>query len=210
VIASLSGKLKVRESDRLVVESAGVGYEVFVPLATYYRMPSVGAPVELEIRQVVREDAIALYGFATRAEKRAFDLLLKVQHVGPTLALKVLSVLSPKDIATAIGHGDVERLDAVPGVGPKVAERIVRELRDKIGEIDLAASEVRPQTGNGAVGGSLADDALSALVNLGYKPAEAKRAVDAVGSDDHSEDDGRDAALESLIRQSLAVLLGEK
>jgi len=121
-----------------------------------------------------------------------------------------LSVLSPKDIATAIGHGDVERLDAVPGVGPKVAERIVRELRDKIGEIDLAASEVRPQNGNGAAGGSLADDALSALVNLGYKPAEAKRAVDAVGSDDHREDDGQDAALESLIRQSLAVLLGEK
>jgi holliday junction DNA helicase RuvA len=210
VIASLSGKLKVRESDRLVVESAGVGYEVFVPLATYYRMPSVGAQVELEIRQVVREDAIALYGFATRAEKRAFDLLLKVQHVGPTLALKVLSVLSPKDIATAIGHGDVERLDAVPGVGPKVAERIVRELRDKIGEIDLAASEVRPQNGNGAGGSSLADDALSALVNLGYKPTEAKRAVDAVGSDDHPEDNGRDAALESLIRQSLAVLLGEK
>jgi Holliday junction DNA helicase RuvA len=210
VIASLSGKLRVRESDRLVVESAGVGYEVFVPLATYYRMPSLGAQVELEIRQVVREDAIALYGFATRAEKRAFDLLLKVQHVGPTLALKVLSVLSPKDIATAIGHGDVERLDAVPGVGPKVAERIVRELRDKIGEIDLAASEVRPQNGNGAAGGSLADDALSALVNLGYKPAEAKRAVEAVGSDDRPEDNGRDAALESLIRQSLAVLLGEK
>jgi holliday junction DNA helicase RuvA len=210
MIASLSGKLKVRESDRLVVESAGVGYEVFVPLATYYRMPSVGAQVELEIRQVVREDAIALYGFATRAEKRAFDLLLKVQHVGPTLALKVLSVLSPKDIATAIGHGDVERLDAVPGVGPKVAERIVRELRDKIGEIDLAVAEIRPQTGNGAGGGSLADDALSALVNLGYKPAEAKRAVDSVGSNDDPEDDGRDAALESLIRRSLAVLLGEK
>ena len=88
-----------------MIESAGVGYEVFVPLATYYRMPSVGAQVELEIRQVVREDAIALYGFASLAEKRAFDLLLKVQHVGPTLALKVLSVLSPRDI----GLGDWQR-----------------------------------------------------------------------------------------------------
>lgn len=211
MIASLNGKLKVRESDRLVIESAGVGYEVFVPLATYYRMPSVGMPVELEIRQVVREDAIALYGFATRGEKRAFDLLLKVQHVGPTLALKVLSVLSPKEIASAIGQGDVERLDAVPGVGPKVAERIVRELRDKLGDLDVAASEIHAPTTNGsAIGGSLADDALSALVNLGYKPAEAKRAVDSVGSGDHPNGDGRDAALENLIRQALAVLLGEK
>ncbi|HEX4209963.1 MAG TPA: Holliday junction branch migration protein RuvA [Candidatus Binataceae bacterium] len=211
MIASLNGKLKIRESDRLVVESAGVGYEVFVPLATYYRMPSVGMQVELEIRQVVREDAIALYGFATRGEKRAFDLLLKVQHVGPTLALKVLSVLSPKEIASAIGQGDVERLDAVPGVGPKVAERIVRELRDKLGELDVAASELRPTTPDGAsAGGSLADDALSALVNLGYKPAEAKRAVEATASTGHPNGDGRDAALENLIRQSLAVLLGEK
>jgi Holliday junction DNA helicase RuvA len=211
MIASLNGKLKVRESDRLVIESAGVGYEVFVPLATYYRMPSVGMPVELEIRQVVREDAIALYGFATRGEKRAFDLLLKVQHVGPTLALKVLSVLSPKEIASAIGQGDVERLDAVPGVGPKVAERIVRELRDKLGDLDVAASEIHAAAANGAaIGGSLADDALSALVNLGYKPAEAKRAVETVGRDDHLNGDGRDAALESLIRQALAVLLGEK
>jgi Holliday junction DNA helicase RuvA len=211
MIASLNGKLKVRESDRLVIESAGVGYEVFVPLATYYRMPSVGMQVELEIRQVVREDAIALYGFATRGEKRTFDLLLKVQHVGPTLALKVLSVLSPKEIASAIGQGDVERLDAVPGVGPKVAERIVRELRDKLGDLDVAASEIHAPAANGAViGGSLADDALSALVNLGYKPAEAKRAVDSVGSADHPNGDGRDAALESLIRQALGVLLGEK
>jgi holliday junction DNA helicase RuvA len=181
-----------------------------VPLATYYRMPSVGTQVELEVRQVVREDAIALYGFATRGEKRAFDLLLKVQHVGPTLALKVLSVLSPKEIAAAIGDGDVERLDAVPGVGPKVAERIVRELRDKLGDLDVAVSEIQKAATNGAIGGSLADDALSALVNLGYKPAEAKRAVDAVGSGNHPNGDSPDTALENLIRQALAVLLGEK
>ena len=205
MIASLNGRLKVRESGRLVVESGGVGYEVFVPLATYYRMPSVGTPVELEIRQVVREDAISLYGFATRAEKRAFDLLLAVQHVGPKLALAVLSVLSPEDLASAIGHGDVERIDAVPGVGPKVAERIVRELRDKIGDLDLAAAEPSV-TADGAASSSLADDALSALVNLGYKSAEAKRAVDTIGMNGQAGD----ASLESLIRQSLAVLLGEK
>jgi holliday junction DNA helicase RuvA len=205
MIASLNGRLKVRERGRVVVESAGVGYEVFVPLATYYRMPSVGTPVELEIRQVVREDAIALYGFATRGEKRAFDLLLAVQHVGPKLALAVLSVLSPEDLASAIGNGDVERIDAVPGVGPKVAERIVRELRDKIGDLNIAVAEPSAMA-NGAAVGSLADDALSALVNLGYKPAEAKRAVDSIGANGQAGD----AGLENVIRQSLAVLLGEK
>jgi holliday junction DNA helicase RuvA len=169
-------------------------------------MPGVGQPVELEIRQVVREDAIILYGFATPPEKQAFDLLMGVQHVGPKLALAVLSVLSPEDLVSAITHGDAERMDAVPGVGPKVAERIVRELRDKIGALSLAAPAQIPAgsaNGNGG-GGSMLDDAVSALVNLGYKPAEAKRAVDSI---DWLEEHG---SLETLIRKSLAVLLGEK
>jgi Holliday junction DNA helicase RuvA len=206
MIAMLSGKLRLREPGRLIVATGGVGYEVFVPLSTYYRMPSVGAEVELEIRQVVREDALLLYGFASSAEKQAFDLLMGIQHVGPKLALAILSVLAPKDLVAAIGHEDVERIDAVPGVGGKVAERIVRELRDKIGGLNLTAAV--PTDGastNGHVpGGSMIDDAVSALINLGYKPAEAKRAVDAV--DAFEESDG----LESLIRKSLAIILGEK
>ena len=206
MIATLSGKLKLRDPGRLIVATAGVGYEVFVPLSTYYRMPSVGAEVELEIRQVVREDALLLYGFASPAEKQAFDLLMGIQHVGPKLALAILSVLAPKDLVAAISHEDVERIDAVPGVGAKVAERIVRELRDKISALNLAAPvRMDGAASNGhARGGSLIDDAVSALINLGYKPAEAKRAVDAVDAFD--EKDG----LESLIRKSLAIILGEK
>ena len=123
MIATLSGKLTQREPGRLIVETAGVGYEIFVPLSTYYRIPSVGAEIDLELRQIVRADAILLYGFATVAEKHAFDLLMSVQHVGSKLALAVLSVLSPRDLAAAITHEDVERIDAVPGVGAKVAER---------------------------------------------------------------------------------------
>ena len=206
MIAMLSGKLKLREPGRLIVATGGVGYEVFVPLSTYYRMPSVGADVELEIRQVVREDALLLYGFASSAEKQAFDLLMGIQHVGPKLALAILSVLAPKDLVSAISHEDVERIDAVPGVGGKVAERIVRELRDKIGGLNLtAAARTDGASTNGHLpGGSMIDDAVSALMNLGYKPAEAKRAVDAV--DGFDENDG----LESLIRKSLAIILGEK
>lgn len=206
MIAMLSGKLKLREPGRLILATGGVGYEVFVPLSTYYRMPSVGADVELEIRQVVREDALLLYGFASSAEKQAFDLLMGIQHVGPKLALAILSVLAPKDLVSAISHEDVERIDAVPGVGGKVAERIVRELRDKIGGLNLtAAARTDGASTNGHLpGGSMIDDAVSALMNLGYKPAEAKRAVDAVNAFD--ENDG----LEGLIRKSLAIILGEK
>src|SRR5579859_4094115 len=125
MIATLNGRLKLRDSGRLIVETGGVGYEVFIPLGTYYRIPSAGSPVELAIRQRVREDAITLYGFATSAEKLAFDLLISIPHVGPKLALAVLSVLSPEDLASSISHEDVDRIDGVPGVGAKVAERIV-------------------------------------------------------------------------------------
>jgi Holliday junction DNA helicase RuvA len=132
---------------------------------------------------------------------------MRVQHVGPKLALAVLSVLSPDELVAAVTHEDVNRIDAVPGVGPKVAERVVRELRDRISELKLVASPhgTVEASSNGA--GSLLDDAVSALVNLGYKPAEAKRAVDSVGAANPAtmSDD-----LEALIRKSLATLFGEK
>lgn len=208
MIASLSGRLRSREAGRIVVETSGVGYEVFVPLSTFYRLPMAGAPVALEIRQVVREDALALYGFIEPAEKLAFDLLMQVQHVGPKLALAILSVLSPEDLVAAIGREDVARIDAVPGVGPKVAERVVRELRDKITELKTIAPTHAWSADGGAVengtGDARADDAVSALVNLGYRPVEAKRAVDSVLKT------SGDLTLEAVIRESLTVLLGDK
>jgi holliday junction DNA helicase RuvA len=208
LIASLAGILRVREPGRVVVETAGVGYEVFVALMTYYRLPAVGSPVFLEIRQIVREDALVLYGFTEAGEKRAFDLLTQVQHVGPRHALSILSVLTPDDLAGAIAREDIHRIDAVPGVGTKLAERVVRELRDKAGSLRTggdarghgAAGVAGAMDGNRAV----VDDAVSALVNLAYKPGEARRAVDSVLAVDASAD------LETLIRKSLAVLLGEK
>ena len=206
MIATLAGTLRLREAGRLIIEAGGVGYEIFIPLSTYYRVPAAGTRLELEIRQVVREDAITLYGFATEAEKTAFDLLIGIQHVGPKLALAVLSVLAPDDLASAIAHEDVDRIDAVPGVGAKVAERVVRELRDKVGILTRVPSS-RAATANHAQNGgtaSILDDAISALINLGYKPAEAKRAVDAVGVVESGDN------LETLLRKSLAVILGEK
>ena len=207
MIASISGTLRLREAGRVVVETGGVGYEVFIPLTTYYRLPALGSPVYLEIRQIVREDALLLYGFTDSIEKRAFDLLLGVQHVGPKAALSILSVLSPEDLVSAISREDIHRIDAVPGVGTKIAERIVRELRDKIAHLKFHSESQTPVTQasvsqNGA--SSIVDDAVSALVNLAYKPIEARRAVDSVIAENKSAD------LETIIRNSLAVLLGEK
>jgi holliday junction DNA helicase RuvA len=213
MIASLSGALTVRDAGRIVVETGGVGYEVLIPLSTYYRLPQLGERVSLEIRQVVREDALMLYGFSSATEKRAFDLLMSVQHVGPKLALAILSVLAPEELVAAIGKGDVERIDAVPGVGPKVAERVVRELRDKVADLKMAApstsasnGSLRPASEGNGRPACPADEAISALVNLGMKPVEAKRTVDAVVAGDA----GAAQNPEVLIRKSLAVLLGEK
>jgi Holliday junction DNA helicase RuvA len=213
MIATLTGALAVRDAGRIVVETGGVGYEVLIPLSTYYRLPQLGDRVALEIRQVVREDALTLYGFSSATEKRAFDLLMSVQHVGPKLALAILSVLAPEELVTAIGKGDVDRIDAVPGVGPKVAERVVRELRDKVADLKMVAPSstapdgyIRPAPdGNGRPAGP-ADEAVSALVNLGMKPVEARRTVDAVVA----ADAGAAENPEVIIRKSLAVLLGEK
>jgi Holliday junction DNA helicase RuvA len=206
MIATLAGTLRIREAGRLVVEAGGIGYEVFVPLSTYYRVPSPGSPIELEIRQVVREDAITLYGFATQAEKVAFDLLIGIQHVGPKLALAVLSVLTPEELASAIQDEDIGKIDAVPGVGAKVAERVVRELRDKTSILTRSPTvgrTVAAERTNGP-GSSIVDDAVSALMNLGYKPTEAKRAVDTVRASENP------TGLETLLRKSLAVILGER
>jgi Holliday junction DNA helicase RuvA len=213
VIASLAGSLVVRDAGRIVVETGGVGYEVLIPLSTYYRLPQLGDRVGLEIRQVVREDALTLYGFSSTTEKRAFDLLMSVQHVGPKLALAILSVLAPEELVAAIGNGDIERIDAVPGVGPKVAERVVRELRDKVADLKLAApstgapdGRIRPAPESNGRPAGPADEAVSALVNLGMKPVEARRTVDAV----IAADAGAAQNPEIIIRKSLAVLLGEK
>ncbi|HVA76420.1 MAG TPA: Holliday junction branch migration protein RuvA [Candidatus Binataceae bacterium] len=210
MIASISGTLALRDAGRVIVETGGVGYEVFIPLSTFYRMPALGEQVRLQIRQVVREDALVLYGFSEMLEKRAFDLLMSVQHVGPKLALAILSVLEPAELVAAIGREDVAKIDAVPGVGPKVAERVVRELRDKVGELKLSDSAA----GNGVsrliriadTPLTPIDEAISALMNLGVKPIEARRTVDSVVA----ADPAAAGDLQVIVRKSLGAIYGEK
>ncbi len=212
MIARLSGVLRERQPGRVIVETGGIGYELQVPLLTFYRLPPSGTLLTLEVRQVVREDSLTLYGFSSAAEKQAFDLLTQVQQVGPRLALAVLSVMSPRELTAAVSQGDVGRLDAAPGVGAKVAERIVRELRDRIAElhatlaVDLEGAQ-EPGVGDAPdAGAQLREDAVSALVNLGYRPAEARRAAETA----LARAQGDPPQFENLLREALALLLGQR
>ena len=172
MIALLTGRVAVKAPTAVTLDVQGVGYEVFIPLSTYYALPAVNDSITLSIHTHLREDAIQLYGFLTGAEKESFLLLTAVSGIGPKLALSVLSTLPVMDLLTAIQAGDIEKLATVPGIGKKSAGRIVLELKEKAARIHPAAG-----AGSHAVSGApdaLHDDALSALVNLGYRTADVK------------------------------------
>lgn len=199
MIASLTGRLAFKAPTSLVLDVHGVGYEVFIPLSTYYGLPNLSESISLSIHTHVREDAIQLFGFLTSQEKDAFVLLTSVSGVGPKLALSVLSALPVSDLVSAIQSGDVEKLTTVPGIGHKSASRLVLELKDKVGKLHPGiplASDV-PRQGQDAT----FDDALSALVNLGYRPQDAREALKQVKKS-HAEF----IALKDMIRESLKEL----
>jgi Holliday junction DNA helicase RuvA len=172
VIAHLRGTLADKSIDHVVVDVGGVGLRVIVSMQTLAELPAAGSPVQLLTQMIVREDALTLYGFLTAEERSAFDLCMTVQQVGPKLAMSIMSSLTPNDLALAIANEDVARLQRIPGVGKKTAERLALELRDKF---DKPAGKANPTPAKGTSG-----PVLSALVNLGYRPQEAERAVDVV------------------------------
>lgn len=159
----------------MTLDVHGVGYEVLIPLSTFYALPELNETTSLSIHTHVREDAIQLFGFLTLLEKEAFILLTGISGIGPKLALSVLSALSVADLISAVRAGDVEKLATVPGVGKKTAARIALEIKDKVGR--LAPGAVAEPTPSSEPLNQLQEDALSALVNLGYKPAEVKQAL---------------------------------
>jgi holliday junction DNA helicase RuvA len=198
VIAHLRGRILEKQPTRVVVDVAGVGYDVAVPLSTFYGLGEPGAEVALRVHTHVREDALALYGFATALELDLFNRLISISGIGPKLALAVLSGIEPPDLVAAIERGDDARLTAIPGVGKKTSERIVLELRDRLPR----AHPVAPAAGGeGADGLVVRDDLLSALMNLGYHRPLAERAVDAA-----LKIAGRDAGFERTLRQALREL----
>jgi Holliday junction DNA helicase RuvA len=175
VIAHLRGRIFEKHPNRLVLDVNGVGYDVFVPLSTFYGLGEPGAETALRIHTHVREDALVLYGFATLLEQELFERLIGVSGIGPKVALAVLSGIEPLDLIRAIERGDLARLTAIPGVGKKTSERIVLELKDRLPRAQVAAVAAgaavpEPSTPR--------DDVLSALVNLGYHRPLAEKAVE--------------------------------
>jgi Holliday junction DNA helicase RuvA len=175
VIARLSGTVLEKHPNRVVVDVAGVGYDVQVPLSTFYGLGDPGAGVTLRVHTHVREDVIALYGFASPLEQDLFERLISISGIGPKRALAVLSGIDPGELVRAIRTQDVARLTRIPGVGKKTAERIGLELKDRLPH--TAAPGAPPETSES---GGLRDDLLSALANLGYQRAGAEKAVDTV------------------------------
>jgi Holliday junction DNA helicase RuvA len=177
VIARLSGTVLEKHPNRIVVDVAGVGYEVQVPLSTFYGLGEPGAGVTLRVHTHVREDAIALYGFASPLEQDLFERLIAISGIGPKLALAVLSGIDPGELVRAIRTQDVARLTRIPGVGKKTAERIGLELKDRLPATLQTSGPAAAATAPADV---LRDDLLSALVNLGYQRATAEKALEKV------------------------------
>jgi len=176
VIAHLRGRLSAKQPNRIVIDVNGVGYDVSVPLSTFYGLGDEGSDVSLRIHTHVREDTLALYGFATALELVLFERLIAISGIGPKLALAVMSGIEPNELVRAIEQSDIARLTAIPGVGKKTSERIVVELKDRLPRLrpDVPAAE-----GETAEPSALRDDVLSALVNLGYHRPLSEKAVDA-------------------------------
>jgi holliday junction DNA helicase RuvA len=192
MIARLFGRVADKQPSRLIVDVAGVGYDVQVPLSTYYVTADIGAEMALRIHTHVREDQLSLYGFATDLELTMFEKLIAVSGIGPKLALAVLSGIEPRDLAGAIVRNDIARLTAIPGVGKKTAERICVELRDRLPKA-IEASPPSPED-------SLREDLISALANLGYHRQAIDKVLDKLPAGT------RDARFEDVLRAALKDL----
>jgi Holliday junction DNA helicase RuvA len=199
MIAFLTGRLAFKAPTHLTLDVQGVGYEVHIPLSTYYALPNLDEVTALNIHTHLREDAIQLFGFLSHSEKELFLLLTTVSGIGPKLALSVLSSLPVTELVRAIQAEDVDKLETVPGIGKKSAGRIALELKDKVSKIQPAAVQASISEASG-VEGPL-EDALSALVNLGYRPQDAKDALRRVTKDMTSP-----IVLKNLIREGLKEL----
>ena len=205
MIAYLSGKLLAKQANSVIIDVNGIGYEVMIPLSTFYDMGEVGSDVALRIyTHVVLQPAtiIQLFGFKTEREKQLYLKLISVQGIGAKSGISMLSGMSADEIVTAIRTDNLARLTSIPGVGKKTAERLVIELRDKLNEFTAQATAERVTSGaqTAAPADAVFDDALSALVNLGYQRAAAEKALN------QAIKDGTEISVQKLLRKSLQIL----
>ena len=201
MIAYLKGKLFAKQANSVIVDVGGVGYEVIIPLSTFYELGDVGSEVELRIYTHVREDTLQLFGFKTERERELYLKLISVQGIGAKSGVAMLSGMSADEIVTAIRTDNVVRLTAIPGVGKKTAERLVIELRDKMKDLLSGAEKEASTAGEaGAPLDETYEDALSALLNLGYNRAAADKALK------QTVQEGTEMSVQKLLRRSLQLL----
>ncbi|HUQ32343.1 MAG TPA: Holliday junction branch migration protein RuvA [Pyrinomonadaceae bacterium] len=203
MIAHLSGTLLAKQANTLILDVGGVGYEVTIPLSTFYELEDAGATVALRIYTHVREDALQLFGFKTARERELFLRLISVSGIGPKLGITMLSGMSADEIIVSIRTNNLARLTSIPGVGRKTAERLVLDLRDKIAALSSPALEEEFGAKAGAspsTADAIRDDALSALLNLEYPKAAAEKAITAAAQE------GGDISVEIILRRALRLL----
>jgi Holliday junction DNA helicase RuvA len=199
MIAYLAGKLLEKQANTAIVDVGGVGYEVSIPLTTFYELGEPGSDVELRIYTAVREDAIQLFGFKTLRERDLYLKLISVQGIGPKSGIAMLSGMNANEIIAALRSNNLAKLTSIPGVGRKTAERMVIELRDKVG--DLAAGTLADRGSSPSLpADAVFDDALSALVNLGYQKAAAEKALN------QATQEGTENTVQKLLRRALQLL----
>lgn len=197
MIAHITGKLVYKSTEFIVVEVNGLGYRIFVSLHTFYGLPEVQESVQLRTRMIIKDEQLYLYGFLTEEERDAFDCLISVSGIGPRLARNILSGITPRDLGTAIYQEDIQRLKAIPGVGRRIAERIIVDLREKgprlKGLID------KDKKGGKALG-QMEEDVLSALISLGYKREIARRVIEKLSNK------GEIFTIQGLLKDALREL----
>lgn len=201
MIAYLSGKLLEKHANTAIVDVAGVGYEVTIPLSTFYELGEVGSDVNLRIYTHVREDAIQLFGFKSLQERDLYLRLISVQGIGPKMGIAMLSGMNADEIIVAIRTDNAARIKSIPGVGQKTAERVIIELRDKIAELSTGGTATHePGAESSMPSDAVFEDALSALVNLGYQKHAAEKALK------QAAQEGAEMSVQKLLRRSLQVL----
>ena len=203
MIAHLSGTLLSKQANSVIVDVSGVGYEVTIPLSTFYDLEDTGSPVQLRVYTHVREDMLQLYGFKTARERELFLKIITVSGIGPKLAITLLSGMSADEVIASIRTNNLARLTLIPGIGRKTAERLIMELREKVAELSSAQLEeelgAKPEAAE-PTEDSVRSDALSALLNLGYQRSAAEKAIDAALGD------GGEVTVESILRRALKKL----
>jgi len=200
MIARIKGILIYKSVSHVIVDAHGIGYRIFVPLTTFYELPETGQSVSLNIYTHVKEDALHLFGFHTPEDQSIFQMLISVSGIGPKLALNILSGIPAREFMRAVTQGNLSRLVAIPGVGKKTAERMVLELKDKFLKMDIGGIMAESPTGRER-DEDIKEDALSALVNLGYKSATATKVVDKIVAESSGE-----LSLDILLKEALKNL----